>query len=539
MDTNLNKTLYELYNYSVTHFAARKACSFYNKLGYSYQSFDILVHKIQTILNESGIEVQDKVAILNPNGPHWAATYFAVTTSARVAVPLLVDYSEYEINLLLEHSETKALFVTSKLLSKISEEIKNRINLIVNIEDFSIIKQVSQSVVTKRLPDPMDLAVIIYTSGTTGIPKGVMLSHLNICTQISMCYQLEQVESEHVFLSLLPMSHAYECSLGMLLPFSRGASVNYIEKLPTPTILMQALKVVAPTHILTVPLIIEKLYKTKVLSVFTKNKFINFLYKISIFRKLFHRIAGLKMKTAFGGRLKFLGIGGAKLDFYVERFLKEGKLPYGIGYGLTEAAPLLAGANPRMVKLSSTGYHVNGVDIQLQNIDKKTGIGEIIAKGANIMLGYFKNSEATAKAFTERGWLRTNDLAYMDKKGRLYIKGRLGNKIIGPSGENIYPEEIEQVINQHEFVLESMVKSEKGKLIAMVYLNYEQLEKTITAKKDATVKNIQEAIEKIKNDIVIYVNMRVSNFAKISVAVEQKTAFEKTATQKIKRYKYL
>ena len=542
MNTYSNHTLLELFSKSVFKYGDNQAFTYYNQYGYSYTATQDKVLEISNLLSSSGIGIQDKVVILNPNGPHWAITYFAVTTSARVAVPLLIDYSEYEINALIQHSDSKALFVTRKLFEKISEETKKQLNLIVDIQNFSIIYQKEEQVQVNdlRAPEPSDTAVIIYTSGTTGIPKGVMLSHLNLCSQIDMCYSLEQVEQEDVFLSLLPMSHAYECSLGMLLPFSRGASVNYIDKLPTPTILAEALKRVRPTHLLMVPLVMEKIYKTKILPTFTSRKLMRFLYAIPVFRKMFNKIAGKKLYEFFGGRLKFLGIGGAKLDNFVERFLQETKIvPYAIGYGLTEAAPLLAGATPKKVKLSSTGYKVNSVELKLTNINVNTGVGEIIAKGANIMQGYYKNPEATKAAFTEEGWLKTNDLAAMDETGRIYIKGRLGNMIVGPTGENIYPEEIEEVINQHELVLESLVKDYKGKLVAMVYLNYEQLEQAFITTKDETIKTLQDAVETIKNEIVEYVNARVSKFARISIVVEQPTPFDKTATQKIKRFKYL
>jgi long-chain acyl-CoA synthetase len=262
----------------------------------------------------------------------------------------------------------------------------------------------------------------------------------------------------------------------LLLPYSSGSSVYYLEKAPTPSALLQAFKIVKPTTILVVPLIIEKIYKNSILPKIKAKKVTAAMYKTTIGRKLVHRIVGKQMTEMFGGRVRFFGIGGAKLDGIVERFLYEAKFPYAIGYGLTECCTLLAGAIPSMVKWQTTGPAVPGVQLRIDNVNPETGEGEIVAKGDNIMMGYYKNPQATAEAFTKDGWFRTLDLGYIDEKGWLSIRGRLKNMILGPSGENIYPEEIETVINSHASVVESLVTTHKGNLIARIHPNPEMLE---------------------------------------------------------------
>ncbi|MBP6365452.1 MAG: AMP-binding protein, partial [Bacteroidales bacterium] len=339
-----------------------------------------------------------------------------------------------------------------------------------------------------------------------------------------------------VFLSILPLSHAYECSLGLILPFSRGAQVVYLDGAPTPSLLLPALAEVKPTIMLSVPLIVEKLYKNKIRPMFTKNWIMQVLYSIHFIRRALHKIAGKKLCQTFGGRLRFFGIGGSKLDGVVERFLADAGFPYGIGYGLTETSPLLAGAIPGKVTWQSTGPQLPDIEMKILNPNKK-GIGEIVVKGPNVMIGYYKDPDTTATCFTEDGWFRTKDLGYIDKKGNLYIKGRKDNMIVGPNGENIYPEEIEAVINEHDLVLESLVINTKGKLTAMVHYNYEQIEKLHTFNDEAII-NMEQRVSEVKKELLEYVNSRVNKSSRILDIIEQAVPFEKTATQKIKRYLY-
>jgi len=380
-----------------------------------------------------------------------------------------------------------------------------------------------------------------------------MLSHHNITVNAEMCMQIKKVVKDDVFLSILPLSHAYENTIAFVLPVMMGASIYYLEKPPTPSVLVPALAKVRPTTMLSVPLVIEKLYRNQVQAKFTQTILLKALYEyVAPFRKIVHYLAGVKLRKTFGGRLNFFGIGGAKLDATVERFLREARFPYAIGYGLTETSPLIAGSNPSKTHIQSTGTMLCGVQVKIDNPDPCTGVGEVLAKGENVMQGYYRDPELTRSVFTDDGWFRTGDLGRFDKRQRLYLKGRLKTTILGANGENIYPEDIESIINNVRGVLESLVLEQKGRLVAMVCLNKEEMEKIfqqmrvntiqfISDKKDKWNKQKDELnsqadvyIEEIKQ----YVNNRVNRFSQIHTIIVVPVPFEKTPTMKIKRYLY-
>jgi long-chain acyl-CoA synthetase len=533
------KNLHDLFVYSTEHFGANKAFYTLSGEGYTYREFKEKTEHVANLVHYCGLNQGDKIAILSPSLANWPVAFFSITAFDKVAVPLLTDFSTDEISNILEHSESKALFISKKLLHKISDNVMENLSTVIIIETFEILKG---EIIERKDPLPVTegsgLATIIYTSGTTGSSKGVMLSHKNWCANLVAAEYLRPGYEWDIWLSFLPLSHSYECSLGLILPMVSGSSVYYLEKPPTATVLMSALKQVRPTTILSVPLIMEKLYRNAVLPKFQKNRWIKALYQTTFGRKLFHYIAGRKIKKQFGGRLRFFGIGGAKLDGEVERFLLEAKFPYGIGYGLTETSPLLAGANPQMVKWQSTGPAVHGVELRIDNPNPLTGEGEIVAKGNNIMMGYYKNPEATAAAFTSDGWFKTKDLGFIDKDQCVYIRGRLGNMIVGSSGENIYPEEIESVINNHEIVEESIVIQRDGKLVALIHLNADKLKAFIEEKQDKVYETAQQVVDKLVTELQNFVNSKVSKFSRINTIELSSGQFEKTPTLKIKRYLY-
>lgn len=526
-------TLRELYLHSIEKFAAHPCFSMYGGESLTFADFAERVDSLVDTFLRAGLCSGDKIALLSSNMPNWGVTYFAATISGMVIVPILPDFSGPELDRIIQHSEAKALVASDRLYSKISKEVIAGLRLVVRSKNLGVIKHVESERGKIVTPKGEDLAAIIYTSGTTSSPKGVMLSHCNLCSELAMVSILQPVYPEDIFLSILPLSHTYECSLGMLLPVMWGASVVYIDKPPTASVLLPILKQIRPTIMLTVPLIIEKIYKHKILPQFTNNWLMRLIYRKEWGRKFLHRLAGKRLAELFGGRIRFFGIGGAKLDPTVEQFLFEGKFPYAIGYGLTETAPVLAGVNPTMVRHQSTGPMLQGVEARLDNVNA-AGEGEIVVKGPNVMMGYYKNPEATAEAFTSDGWFRTKDLGVFDSDGYLYIKGRLNNMILGPNGENIYPEEIENVLNGHALVADSLVKEDMGKLVAIVHFNREALEQ----KYHTVRENLGNRMEHIKKELMNYVNSKVNKFSRISVVVEQEEEFEKTPTQKIKRFLY-
>jgi len=539
-------TLPALLQQSVEKFAKQPAVAFVDETPLNYSEFDSIRFSVSALLEKLKIQPGDRVALLSANMPHWGITYFAIASMGAIVVPILPDFSETEIDNVLNHSGAKAIFTSKGLKSKIENFSNNTLVHRILIEDFSILESNSSGILFEEGTKPDknytvsedDLAVIIYTSGTTGKSKGVMLTHKNVCSNAVASSGIQEINSEDRFLSVLPLSHTYENTIGFLLPILCGASIAYIKKPPTPAVLLPALKTVRPTLMLTVPLIIEKIYRSKVLPTFTKSKLMKFLYSIPPVRKKLNQIAGKKLMQTFGGELKFFGIGGAKLDKTVEKFLREAKFPYAIGYGLTETSPLLAGVNALNTRLQSTGPPLKGITLKIHNPGKLTGEGEIWAKGPNVMKGYYKEPELTKEVMTEDGWFRTGDLGILDDTNFLYIRGRSKNVIIGPGGENIFPEDIESVINNFQHVAESLVIQQKGKLVAMVHFNREEIESKYQHLKGEFSEYVEEKYEELSKELREYVNARVSKFSKIQEVMPQKEEFVKTATKKIKRFLY-
>ena len=534
-------TLYELARNSVEKFASKVAFSMFEGDDVTYAEVGRRIEKVQEILTCAGLHAGDKVALLSSNMPNWGVCYFAVTSAGMVAVPILPDFSGEELDMIIAHSEAKALLVSDRLFTKLSKQTIERLNVVVRTKNLGVIAQRVKGEGSMAVPKPDDLAVIIYTSGTTSKPKGVMLTQAALCAQVGISSSIFPVLPDDVFLSVLPLSHTYECSIGMIYPFSMGARVVYLDRPPTASALMPALRAVRPSVMLIVPLIIEKIYRHQVLAKFNSNGFWRTLYKVGFLRRYLHRVAGKKLLKLFGGRLRFLGIGGAKLDGGAEKFLLEAKVPYAIGYGLTETAPLLAGAAPSQVRLGSTGPQAPGVQLRLENINPDTRQGEVVALTPSVMLGYFKNPEATKEVFTDDGWFRTGDLGEFDKDGWLYIKGRLKNMIVGPGGENIYPEDIETVLNSHVYIADSIVTEQEGRLVALVHFNRDEIEAMVDNWREEweTQKEAWEAkTEQLKKEIMDFVNAKVNRFSRISEVVEEKDDFAKTPTHKIKRFLY-
>ena len=529
------ESLTDVFNYSIGKFAKRKAFCFADgSETLTYHEFGDRCRHLSEQLANFGINSGDRVAILSQNIPNWPVAYFAAVAFGRIAVPMLTELTPNEVGNIITHSEAKAAFVSKRLYDKIPAEALAQLRIVFYTDDLSIARVGEEAYTcngTISASTPDDLACIIYTSGTSGAAKGVMLSHRNFVTNILEAWKAQHVYKKDIFLSILPLAHTYEMSIGMLYAFSHGAATYYLNRPPTPSVLIPSFSKIRPTVMLSVPLVIEKIYRASIVPTVQKSRFLSHLKKY--FPALLYWLVGMRLKKTFGGRIKFFGIGGAKLDVEVEKFLKKARFPYAIGYGLTETAPLICNANPRQTHIGTTGIAAYGIQVRLENRDPETGEGEIVVKGDNVMRGYYKDYERTQSVFTKDGWFRTGDLASVDKKGRYSIKGRMGSVIIGPSGENIYPEEIESVINNINDISESLVVERNGRLVALVHFNdnvldwnYENQDRFI------------EEMERRREEILKFVNERVNRSSRISDVEVEKEPFIKTATLKIKRFLY-
>ncbi|MBP7263299.1 MAG: AMP-binding protein [Spirochaetia bacterium] len=527
-------TLRELVVNSPAHYGHRPCVGWVGGEGTSYASFGMAALALAKRLRDEGLKPGDRVAILSENRPEWGVAYLAVTAAGLVAVPILTDFTQDQVRNIVTHAGCEAAIVSDKLKAKLGHTAKRVLpmeGLVNNLPVPPASPAELTALLAKAFPAlPEDqLAVIIYTSGTTGTSKGVMLSHKNLVWDAWATRSIIILRRNDRLLSVLPLAHTYECTIGFIGPFMQGCSMWYLDRPPTASVLVPAMETVRPTVMCTVPLIIEKTYRLSVKPALEKIG----LYKSPLFRKLLIRVAGKKLYKTFGGRLRFFGVGGAGLAADVEQFLIDARFPYAIGYGLTETAPLIAGCAPFRTALRSTGPALKGVDLRIADPDPATGDGEIQARGPNVMAGYYQDPERTKEVFTEDGWFRTGDLGHFDKRGRLYIRGRLKAMILGASGENIYPEEIESLLNAHEMVAESVVYGDDKGLAALVHLKPDIIEKIEAAVQDR-LEDLGDMLEGIRKEV----NAKLSSFSRIHKVHIQKEPFEKTPSQKIKRFLY-
>ena len=562
-----------LLNNSVKKFGDRPALTYalkdeepitYNKMAENALNFSKQLFAL-------GLKKESKIALYGIGCPAWGTAYFGIVNRGMISVPLLPDFSSAEVKSILDHCQCDALIVDETLYKKLSDIQENLPSIVISLNNFSVIKAPvpvpSEDEIKKiELPEinieEDSIASIIYTSGTTGRSKGVVLTHKNLVWTAIQGQYTHRINKLDRVLSFLPISHVYEFTIGFLMQILNGACIYYLAKPPVVSSLLPAFAKVKPTIILSVPLVMEKIYKNKVLPTFEKNRFVKFLYSIPMFRRILNRVAGKSLKKTFGGHLQFFGIGGAKVDPKVERFMKEAKFPYAIGYGLTETSPLLASSGVRITKPGTIGVIVPGVDLQIANPNEE-GVGEVVAKAPNVMVGYYKDDALTKAAFTTEedscgpGYFKTGDLGVIKnwhRVPRLSLKGRSKNMILSASGENIYPEDIEFILNQHPLVAESLVVEDDNGLVALLQMDEEKLEEEAkrrlslselkddlqekaTAKKEEIQDKLAYQKEVIMNEIKFFVNKQVNKTSKID-RIETIKQFEKTASQKIKRYLY-
>lgn len=570
-----SRTVPETLDRGVALFGQRPLLGLVDGEPVSYADFQAKVREHAETLTHLGVGHGDRVAIFSENRPEWPMVYFAASSLGAVLVPILPDFHPSSVLHILRHSGAKALMASERCLAKLEDLNQQHLTVII-LDDFRIlppeswtgrVKDVIRSSLKDRerlqslarqvtghgtpaTPGEDDLASIVYTSGTTGRAKGVMLTHRNVVSDAWMTRELVDLGPEDRMLSILPLAHTMEFTLGLLLPMMHGTQVRYLGGVPSPQMLMDAMARIRPTFMLSVPLVIEKIFKRRIQPKLTGSAVGRVLYGFNLTRGLLHKLAGKKMYQSFGGSLRGYCIGGAPLSVEAETFLREAGFPYAMGYGLTEASPLVAGTGAAGVRRRSSGRALNGVDIRIavqQDGEQAPAagrgragnevVGEIQVRGPNVMQGYYQEPELTAEVFTEDGWLRTGDLGTLDKDGYLFIRGRLKNLILGPSGENIYPEEIENVLNEQEYVLESLAFDLDGKVAARVFLDYDRLDEEVSWRKMSEFearKYVTDLLEIIRTRT----NAGLASFARVCRIIEQTEAFEKTPTHKIKRYLY-
>lgn len=516
----------------------------------TYKELLLKSRQVGLFLLQHGISKGDNVAILSESGPHWGLAYLAINRIGAVVVPILPNFSSNEVQKILEHSESKLVFVNANNASKlVGTDIP-----IIRIEDLCLVKsnaaedleaknfktlegvncigaegasldEAAMAKLEANRPGEEDLASIIYTSGTTGSPKAVMLTNKNIMYNAYECSTpFIKIHPGWTALSILPMSHVYEFTIGFVLLLLNGVQIVYLGKPPSTDSLMPAFKEVQPEVMLSVPLLIEKIYRRALLPKIKEGTKLGKLAKNKLTSWLVYLVIGHKVKVTFGGRMRFFGIGGSALDSEAEAFLNKIKFPYALGYGLTETSPFIAGCGPKDQVVNTLGPVLASLDCRL---DPETG--EILVKGPSVMRGYFKNDELTQSSFTPDGYFRTGDIGEL-VNGRLAVRGRCKTMILGPSGENIYPENIEFLINAEEDVLESLVVDDAGGLTAMIRLDLKALRRKGIVATDAILLYL--------NNLRKRVNEKLSSFSKINKVEIQNEPFERTPTDKIKRFLY-
>lgn len=514
---------------------------------FTYSEADSVISKISTFLLNNNFKQYNKAVILSENRSEWGLCWMAITTIGGIAVPVMIDFAPQQILNILEHSEASFVFVSEKLMPKIAESNLVKAGSYVIIDDSPLFEPVNDITEkeTQVLDDmekkcsPEDTVALIYTSGTTGTSKGVLLSHKNIMTNACDSVPVGKFAPGDSMLSVLPLAHMYEFTQGFMLPMIQGGNITYLGLKPSPSIMLKAISQIRPHYILSVPLLIEKIYKNSVLGPISKSSVLSRLYNIKIFRKLLNRfVIGKKLLKTFGGRLKFFGIGGAPLSETVEIFLREARFPYAVGYGLTETSPVLAGSGSFETVFRGIGKPFNSVKLRISEE------GEIQAFGDTVMQGYYKDEERTNEVFTGDGWFKTGDLGRIDENGNLFINGRLKNLILGPGGENIYPEEIENELKSYPLVSECIVLEDDVGLIARVFVDEEKLKQhmlELIPNFDDLKNNISaftKEKEKILENLRQSLNQKLTHFSKLHRIVEQEEPFELTPSLKVKRFLY-
>ena len=530
----------------------RPAISNYQGITLHYRDVARRIEKMHIMFEECGLVKGDKVAICSRNQANWAVAFLSAMTYGAVPVPLLHEFKSSNIHHLVNHSEAKILFVDDVIWEGLSETEMPDLHAIIQVNTFKLLYARDEQVVAARehlneffgrkypnvftaddlnyYEDSADeLAIINYTSGTSGFSKGVMIPYRAVMSNIEFAsVVLPGLDNTKNVVSMLPSAHMYGLMFELLYELSVGAHVHFLSRVPSPKIIMQALAEVKPYVIIAVPLVIEKIYKTKVKPILEKEG-IRVLMKLPVLNQVIMNKIRTELVNAFGGEFYEVIIGGAAFNKEVESFFKKMNFPFTVGYGMTECAPIITYDDWKVEKLFSCGKAAPNMQVRIASADPAEIPGEIQVKGSNVFLGYYKNEEATAEVLTEDGWFRTGDMGILDEDGSLFIKGRTKCMILGPSGQNIYPEEVETVINCQPYVVDSLVVEDNGGLTALIYPNFQQGAKD-GMNQETFIKYIEGTLSEL--------NKELPNYAKLKKIEVMSEDFERTPKKSIKRYLY-
>ena len=529
----------------------KPAFSDYKGEGLTYGEVAGKIAHFHILFEETGIKRGDKISLIGKNSTNWVIAYLATITYGAVIVPILSDFKPLDVQNIVNHSDSIVLFTADNIYESLVMSEMPDLQLVFSLTDLSVKKssnpEVSKIIVglsdflVKKYPrgilpqyfhfNPVsneELAVLSYTSGTTGFSKGVMLAHNSLAANIRYAQNNMPLKSGDNIVSFLPLAHAYGCAFEFLFPFSLGCHVTFLTKTPSPQIIIQAFSEIKPRLILSVPLIIEKIFKSQIIPVISK-PIMKVLLNIPGINNLIYRKVNKKLTAIFGGNFHEVVIGGAAFNAEAELFFKKIKFPFTIGYGMTECGPLISYSPWNKTPVHSAGKPVDTLDVRIDSHDPYNEVGEIQVRGENVMLGYYKNKDATEASIDREGWLHTGDLGILDKQGNIYIKGRNKTMILGASGQNIYPEEIESLLNNKFGIMESLIVEDNGVLRAIIYPDSDNLRaKKIDAK--GLEELIKHHLKEINHQLPAYMNI-----AKYSIHHEE---FEKTPKRSIKRFLY-
>ena len=546
--TSVNK----LYQEAFRKHWERPAISNYQGVTLKYGDVARRMAKLHIMFEECGLQKGDKVALCSRNQANWAVAFLAAMTYGAVPVPLLHEFKSSNIHHLVNHSEAKILFVDDVIWEGLTETEMPDLHAIIQVNTFKLLYAKDDAIVDARehlnelfgrkypmafTPDSLDyyedsteeLAIINYTSGTSGFSKGVMIPYRAVLSNLQFGQKvLPGLDYTKNVVSMLPSAHMYGLMFELLYELSVGAHVHFLSRVPSPKIIMQALSEVKPYVVIAVPLVIEKIYKSKVKPVLEKEG-IRFLMKLPGLNQVVMNKIKTELVNAFGGEFYEVIIGGAAFNKEVEAFFKQIGFPFTVGYGMTECAPIITYDDWQVEKLNSCGKAAPNLEVKIDSADPENVAGEILVKGANVFMGYFKNEEATNAVFTEDGWFRTGDMGVLDADGSLFIRGRSKCMILGPSGQNIYPEEVETVINSQPYVVDSLVVEDEGGLAALIYPDFAQ-----GVKEGMNQKAFAEFIEGMLPEL----NKELPNYARLKKIKVMTEDFERTPKKSIKRYLY-